>query len=185
MSNSLNNMRILKVVLFSLVGLIMLLLIIALFVKKEYVVSREIKIDQRVDEVYKYVKQLKNLDNYNKWVMVDPGMKRTFTGTDGTIGFRYDWDGNDEAGQGEQEITALKENKLVEISIHFIRPFEGEAKNTITTEEIESNQTKVVSEFRSKVVYPLNAMLLFVNIDDMMGKDLEVTMENLKRHLEN
>lgn len=177
-------MKIFKIILSGLLVLIVIVLITALFVRKEYIVTREVVIDRPIGSVFDFVKHIKNQDLYNKWVMTDPAMKKTFSGKDGTMGFRYDWDGNDEAGQGEQEITDLVENKKVEISIHFIRPFEGNATNTITTDEINDNKTKVVSLFQSKVAYPMNFMLLLVDIDGVMGKDLELTLQNLKRHLE-
>ncbi len=178
-------MKVLKMILLGLLVMVVLVLITALFAGKEYRVEREILIDKEVASVFGYVKQLKNQDHYNKWVMRDPQMKKTFKGTDGTVGFRYDWEGNKEAGQGEQEITGLVDNEKVEISIHFIRPFEGNAKNTIITEPVTDHKTKVISQFQSDVAYPMNIMLLFVNFDDVLGKDLEATLATLKNRVEN
>lgn len=177
-------MRVLKFILLGFLSIVALVLLIALFVKKEYVITRDVLVDRPVGQVYDYVRQLKNQDHYNKWVMTDPQMKKTFKGVDGTLGFRYDWDGNEEAGKGEQEITELVENEKVGISIHFIKPFEGDAKNTILTKYVSENQTQVVSEFYSEVAYPMNFMLLLVDIDDVMGNDLDVTLLNLKSQLE-
>ena len=56
-------MRILKVILFGILGLVSLVLIIALFVKKEYAVEREITVNKPKVEVFEYVKFLKNQDN--------------------------------------------------------------------------------------------------------------------------
>ncbi len=116
-------MKILITILIVIVGIIALLLIIALFIRKEYKVQSEIIINQPVQTVFDYLKQLKNQDNFNKWVMVDPNMKKTFTGTDGTVGFIYGWNGNKQAGEGEQEIKSLVEGKKLEtetdLSDHF------------------------------------------------------------------
>ncbi len=44
--------------------------------------------------------------------MTDPLMKKQFKGTDGTVGFLYAWDSqNNEVGKGEQEIERIKDGK--------------------------------------------------------------------------
>ena len=83
--------------------------VVALFVSKEYATERQITINKPETEVFSYIRQLKNQDNYSVWAMADPNMKTEFTGTDGTPGFIYAWDGNDKAGKGEQEIKGLTE----------------------------------------------------------------------------
>ncbi len=65
-------MNILIKILIGIGALITLLLIMALFVKKEYTIEREITINKTKAEVFNYVKHLKNQDNYSKWVMQDP-----------------------------------------------------------------------------------------------------------------
>lgn len=87
--------------------LAILLLIAALLIKKEYSIKREISIQRPRAEVFHYVKFLKNQDFYNKWVMMDPHLKKDFQGSDGTVGFVYAWEGNKKAGKGEQEIKRI------------------------------------------------------------------------------
>ena len=70
-----------------LVGIIALFLIVALFVKKDYAVEREIIINKPKQVVFDYVKILKNQDAYSVWNMKDLAAKKTYTGTDGTVGF--------------------------------------------------------------------------------------------------
>lgn len=86
-------MNILITFLLLLLGIIALILIIALFSKKNYKINREIIINAPLEKVFTYLKQLKNQDNFNKWVMVEPDMKREFKGIDGTVGFIYAWNG--------------------------------------------------------------------------------------------
>ena len=94
-------MNILITILSVIAGIIALLLIIALFTKKGYKTYREIIINVPRQKAFDYLKQIKNQDSFNKWIMVDPDMKREFKGTDGTVGFIYAWNGNKEAGEGE------------------------------------------------------------------------------------
>ena len=176
-------MKIVKKILIVVVIIIAIPLIIALFVKKEYSIQREITINKPQQEVFNYVKYLKNQDNYSKWVMTDPAMKKDFRGTDGTEGFVYAWDSKDKnAGKGEQEITKITEGKRLDIEVRFEKPFEGIATTPIETEEISENETKVKWGMNGKNKYPMNFMNLFM--DNMLGSDLETSLTNLKGILE-
>ena len=102
-------MQILKIILIVIAAIIAIPLIIALFVSNDYNITRSIIINKPQQEVFDYIKLLKNQEKFSKWVMTDPNMKTTFTGTDGTVGCIYAWDSeNKQAGKGEQEI---KKNK--------------------------------------------------------------------------
>ena len=176
-------MKIVKKILIVVIIIIAIPLIIALFVKKEYSIQREITINKPQQEVFNYVKYLKNQDNYSKWVMTDPAMKKDFRGTDGTEGFVYAWDSkNKNAGKGEQEITKIMEGKRLDIEVRFEKPFEGIATTPIETEEISENETKVKWRMNGKNKYPMNFMNLFM--DKMLGSDLETSLTNLKGILE-
>src|SRR5688572_10445584 len=120
-------MKIVKKILLVIAILIAIPLIIALFVKKEYKVEREVTINKPKREVFDYVKYLKNQDNYSKWVRMDPNMKKDFRGTDGTVGFVYAWDGNKDAGKGEQKIKNITEGERVDVEVRFEKPFEAVA----------------------------------------------------------
>ena len=175
-------MKPLKRILIVILIIIAIPLIIALFVQKEYAVEREITINKPKNEVFNYVKHLKNQDNYSKWVRMDPNMKKDFKGTDGTVGFVYAWDGNKDAGKGEQEIKKIIEGQRVDVEVRFIKPFEGLATAPIITEPVSKNQTKVKWALKGKSAYPMNFMNLFM--DNMLGKDLEISLTTLKSVLE-
>lgn len=185
-------MNILLTIVLVVAGLVALLLILALFAKKGYTLGREIMIHVSRQEVFKYVKLLKNQDHFNKWVMMDPDMKKAFNGIDGTEGFVYAWDGNKKAGQGEQEIMKIAEGERIDMEIRFIRPFAGIANSYMTTRSIanpggdgyRNEHTKIKWVFSSTMKYPMNLMLLFVDMDKLLGKDLEASLANLKSILE-
>jgi len=167
----------------SIVGsIITLLLIIAIFLKKGYNTHSEILINAPRQKVFDYLKQIKNQDNFNKWVMMDPNMKREFKGTDGTVGFIYAWNGNKEAGEGEQEIKAIDEGKSIEMEIRFVRPLAGIAHAKMTTESISDNQTKVTWTTAAPMKYPLNIMLSM--IVKMLEKDMATSLTTLKNIFE-
>jgi hypothetical protein len=178
-------MNIILIILIVLGGLIALMLIIALFAKKEYTIEREIIIKKPIKMVFDYIRLLKNQDNFSKWATLDPGMKKEYRGTDGNIGFISAWDSDvKQVGKGEQTIKEILEGKSVDFEIHFMKPFDAKAKARMVTESISDNQTKVKWSFNNGMKYPMNIMLLVMNMEKMLGDDLQTGLKNLKNLLE-
>lgn len=174
-------MKILKGILFTVLGLVVLALIVAIFVKKEYSVKRDIAINKPRQQVYDYIKYLKNQNNFSKWAKMDPAMKTEFRGTDGTVGFVSAWDSNQkDVGKGEQEIKGLQDGKRLDTEIRFIKPFESTCSAYMTTEDAGTNATKVTWVFNGKMNYPMNLMSLCMSMDKMIGGDLQIGLNNLK-----
>jgi hypothetical protein len=167
-----------------LVSIIVLLLIIALFTKKAYNVRREITINKPNSVVFDYIKHIKNQDYFSKWVMTDPNMEKIYKGTDGTVGFIYGWNGNKQAGEGEQEIRNIIEGEKLDLEVRFVRPFEAVAHTPFYTESVLDNQTKLSWGMSSAMKYPMNIMLWFLDFDKLLGKDMEISLDNLKSILE-
>jgi len=175
-------MHALKIILFLIAAVIGLVLIIALFVKNDYLIEREVTVNKPASEVFDYIRYVKNQDHYNKWVMMDPGMKKEFRGIDGAVGFVYAWDGNDKAGKGEQEITKVDMGGVLDVEIRFKRPFEGTAHTQMTTRRLSEDQTAVRWTMAGSSKYPMNITNLFTGT--ILGKDLEESLLNLKKVLE-
>jgi len=176
-------MKMLLKIVLGLVVIVAVVLVIALFIKKEYTIQREVTINKPAGAVFEYIRHLKNQDNFSKWVMTDPGMKRNFTGVDGTPGFVYAWDSqNKQAGKGEQEIISIKENKELDIEIRFEKPFKNVAHTPFTTDALSANETKVTWSMVGRNPYPMNIMNLFLG--GMLGKDMETSLLTLKGILE-
>lgn len=178
-------MKTLKRILIGIVALIALLLIIALFVKGDYHVERQITINKPKQDVFNYIKLLKNQDNYSVWTRKDPGMKKEYKGTDGTVGFVSAWDSqNKEVGKGEQEIIKITEGERIDVKLRFKVPFEAQDDAYFVTEAQAENQTTVKWGFQGAFPYPMNLMCLFFDMDKAVGKDLEGGLTNLKGVLE-
>lgn len=178
-------MKLLKIIGLIFAALIVVILIAALFIKKEYNVTREVTINKPKAEVFDYIKHLKNQINYSKWAMMDPNCKMTFSGEDATVGFISAWDSKEKnVGQGEQKISKIVEGERLETTIHFIRPFESNAQASFTTTEISNGQTKVSWSFNTAMPYPFNFMSVFMNMEKMVGDDIQTGLNNLKTLLE-
>lgn len=163
-------------------GIIALLLFIALFMKREHYVKREIIINAPRQKVFDYVKLLKNQDEFNKHAMAAPDRKREFKGTDGTIGYIYAWSGDKNAGVGEKEIMNIIEGKRIETEIRFVKPMAATASIIMETESLSDNQTKVSWSNAGTLKYPLNIMIPMM--EKMLPKDMDTSLSTLKTILE-
>jgi hypothetical protein len=178
-------MKILKVIFIILCIIVLAILIAALFIKKEYGVTRSVVINKPLKEVFNYVKMLKNQNAYSKWGGMDRNMEKIYTGTDGTVGFISGWKSkNKNVGTGEQEIIGLIDGSRIDYDLRFKEPFESNAKTFMITETLGENQTKVTWGFSGKMKYPFNFFLLIMNMEKMLGDDFQTGLNNLKLILE-
>ncbi len=174
-----------KKILIGFAILLILPFVVALFVKKEYAIEKEIIIDKPKNEVFNYIKYLKNQDNYSKWATMDPNVKNSFSGTDGTVGAIAGWDSEkDEVGKGEQEIKNIVEGEKIDLELRFFKPIEGTDNAYLKTESVSDSTTKVKWGYYGKMNYPINLLLLFMNFEKMIGDDFEFGLKKLKGILE-
>jgi hypothetical protein len=175
-------MNIIITIILVVVGIIALLLIIALFMKREHYVKREVVINAPRQKVFDYVKLLKNQDEFNKHAMAGPDRKREFRGTDGTVGYVYAWSGNKNAGVGEKEIKNIIDGKKIEMEIRFIKPMAVRASIIMETESLSDNQTKVYWSNAGTLNYPIN--ILIPIMERSVAKDMDSSLLTLKNILE-
>ncbi|MEW2922372.1 SRPBCC family protein [Muricauda sp. ANG21] len=170
--------------LYILAGIVMLVLILAMIAPKTYNVSRSVEIAKPKSEVFAYLRSLKKQNEWSPWSKRDPKMQQKFTGTDGEVGSMNYWNGNKEVGEGEQEITRIVDGERIESELRFLKPWKSTSDAYITTEEVDANTTKVTWGFSGKNKFPMSIMMLFMNMDKMIGKDFEEGLASLKERLE-
>jgi uncharacterized protein YndB with AHSA1/START domain len=168
-----------------IIGLfVALILVLSFTVKTEYEVERSVVIDKPVEEVFDFVKYLCNQNSYSVWVQRDPDLKIEYRGTDGTVGAVSAWEGNEEAGRGEQEIVSITEGERIDFELRFYEPFESRSNAFKATEAVSDNQTRVTWGMWGSSPRPLNIIMLFFDLEEAIGNDYEIGLNNLKAHLE-
>ncbi len=178
-------MKIVKIIVAILASILALFLIIGLFVNGNYSVEKEISINKPKQIVFDYIKLLKNQENYSVWASMDSKMLKTYSGNDGTIGFISAWDSKDKnVGKGEQKIIKLDEGERIDYELKFIEPFESTDFAFMETKAVTDSTTKVIWGFNGKMKYPMNITLLFMNMEEMLGNDLNQGLSKLKLVLE-
>lgn len=170
-------------ILYILLAIVALFIILGMMAPKTYEVSRSIVISKPKKEVFKYLKSLKNQDDWSPWGKRDPNMEKQFTGTDGKVGATSHWKGNKEVGEGEQEIKNIIEGERIESELRFLKPWKSTSDAFLSTEDAQGG-TKVTWGFKGHNKFPMSIMMIFMSMDKMIGKDFEEGLGDLKAKLE-
>lgn len=167
-----------------LAGVFVLILILAFLAPKTYNVSRSIEIRQPKARVFEYLRFLKNQEAWSPWEKKDPNMVKQFRGTDGEVGAISSWQGNREVGEGEQELTNIIPGERVESELRFFKPWKSTSSAYLVVEETSDNSSRVIWGFSGRNKFPMSIMMLFMNMDKMVGRDFEEGLAALKAKLE-
>jgi hypothetical protein len=146
-------------------------------------IEKSTDIRRNISDVFTYLKFTKNQDNYSVWNQADPNMKKSFSGTDGTVGFVYKWDSQvKNVGAGEQETKAIVDGKSIEWEVRFERPMKNIAKAIFLLDKKADDLTSVTWVFDSPSKFPYSLFMPFFK--KVLGKDLEKGLVALKSQLE-
>lgn len=80
-------------------------LVYAAFQPDSFRVERSAGIKATPEKIHPLIDDLHSMQTWSAWEKVDPGMKRAHSGGASGVGAVYEWEGNDEIGQGRMEIT--------------------------------------------------------------------------------
>lgn len=178
-------MKFIKQFLILILALVSIVLIVALFVKNDFEITRTTEIERTKTDVFDYIRYLENHENFTVWSQIDSNIEQSYSGPDGNVGQIYKWISNhEEVGSGEQEIIELTEYKSIGYELRFKTPWESKANAFFTLEETSHESTKVDWSFKGEMPWPWNITLLFMDMDSELGPDLEKGLFNLKGILE-
>jgi uncharacterized protein YndB with AHSA1/START domain len=176
-------MNILIIIGLVVAGIIILFLLVAALTPKSFSLEKKIVVNRPRQQVFDYIKLIKNQEYYSVWVMKDPNIKIVYTGTDGTVGFTSAWRSDDKnVGIGEQEITKINEGESIEVEIRFEKPFKATNRAVNKLTSTADGNTLMTQTFLGKSKFPMNIMNLFM--DKLVGKDMQTNLQNLKNNLE-
>jgi uncharacterized protein YndB with AHSA1/START domain len=109
----------------------------------------------------------------------DPAMQRTYSGSASGRGAIYAWDGNNSAGSGRMEILDTSAPSKIVIKLDFFKPFEGHNTAEFTMLP-QGNATNVTWLMHGPAPFMSRLMQVFMSMDNMIGKDFEIGLANLK-----
>ena len=172
------------VFLYILLALLLLIIILGFIAPNDYKVERSVTINKPRTEIFNYLRSLKNMEKWGPWAKRDANIVQSYSGTDGQVGFVSIWEGNKEVGAGEQEIKVITENERIDTEVRFLKPWKSTSDGFFTVSDQEDGQTRVTWGFTGRNKFPLNIMMLFMNMDKAVGKDFDEGLRSLKKILE-
>jgi hypothetical protein len=142
-------------------------------------VQRTATIKAPPDKIFPLINEFRNWSEWSPYEKKDPAMKRAMGATASGKGATYAWDGDKNVGEGRMEITDASPPSKVVIKLDFMRPFE--AHNTAEfTLAPKGDATDVTWAIYGPNLFVGKVMGLFINMDNMIGKDFEAGLANLK-----
>jgi carbon monoxide dehydrogenase subunit G len=168
-----------KIIAIAVVLLLAVVLIYAATKPDTFRVQRSTDIKAPPEKIFPLINDLHEMNIWSPYEKKDPGMKRNYRGAADGKGAVHEWDGNKEIGQGRLEITESSPPSKVTMKLDFVRPFE--AHNIVEfTLQPEGDTTRTTWSMHGPSPYISKLLGLFVNMDNMIGKDFENGLASLK-----
>ena len=164
-------------------GIVVLLLAVIVTRPSEYRVERASTMTAPPTVIFDFVNDFHRWSSWSPWEKLDPAMTRTYDGSSAGSGAIYSWSGNDKVGAGRMTITDSKPGERIVIKLEFFKPWEATSTTTFTFTG-QGDTTKVVWTMDGANDLKGKAFTLFMNMDDMVGRDLEKGLSELKSQSE-
>jgi uncharacterized protein YndB with AHSA1/START domain len=120
--------------------------------------------------------------SWSPWQRLDPAMRVTVEGTPGTVGHRYRWQGNGDAGAGSQTMTAVRQGERIDVALAFLEPWQSTATTWFELRP-QGEQTTLAWGMRGEHDLMGKVMSLFMDFEAMIGRDYDAGLANLERVL--
>lgn len=165
-------------ILYGIIGIVVALLVIALFLPAKYYVEKSLVILKPVKEVMVRVTDLNNYARWNPWQQMEPGSKMTIKGEPQLPGHEYRWSGK-KIGEGRLILRAI-DHKHAHFNLEFIKPWKSLAQDNWLFEEWGNGETKVTWQNNGDLPYPI-ARLMGPYLRKQLNKQFEEGLRNLKK----
>ncbi len=177
-------MKFLKQIGILLLFIVIVTAVLSLVLPTRQKIERTTTINAPANMVYDYLTKLENFNQVTVWNKRDSTVKYNKTGTDGTIGAAFIWEGDIAiSGKGKMTITALEPNKKIAHALEFTYPKKGSANSVFLLNEVNGTTT-VTWTFDMATPRPWNIFNLFYSMDEEMGGDFDEGLVQLKKMME-
>ncbi|QPG04525.1 SRPBCC family protein [Salinimonas marina] len=175
-------MGFLKKALFIVSFILVAVVLIGFLLPSEYEVKRSIVIEAEPEAIYSEVVNLRAWQNWGVWFQNDPDMQIEYGGPDRAIGMYSKWQ-SETQGDGEMEITELQHNREIVYRLYFPE-FDMGSTGAVKLQPTPEGTRVTWSDTGTVGNNPMNRYFVLF-LDDMIGPDFEMGLENLKTVVEN
>jgi len=170
------------IVVYILVGIIATLLIAAALMPKAYNVEKSTIIHKPIKQVMEQVSNFNNYAAWNPWQKTEPDATKTITGTPGTPGHKYAWQGK-KIGVGSLTVNHL-DDRHIHLDLEFLKPWKAKAKDNWMFEPWgDGSETKVNWQNSGELPWPM-ARLMGPMINKNLNTQFVIGLGNLKKMCE-
>lgn len=173
--------KILKVI-----GAVLLVVVVAVVIggllgPKSFKTERSVVIHAPRHLIFTQIADYRHWPEWSPWYELDTNCRYEYFGTQGEADAGYRWQGNKKAGQGEMRTIEIAQDMRLVSRLHFIKPFESVAHATFTLDSAADGDTKVTWSFANDIPFLMRPMMLFMNMEKMIGSDYEKGLAKLKK----
>jgi hypothetical protein len=168
----------LKKIALVLAVLIVVILVLAATRPDRFHVERTATVNAPPEAIFPLINDFHEWGKWSPYEKLDPGMRRTYDGAASGTGAVYQWDGNSQAGKGRMEIARSNPNSLVSIKLDFDKPLESHNVAQFTLQP-RGTSTEVTWSMDGPNLFVGKVMGLFIDMDNMIGRDFETGLANL------
>jgi len=143
-------------------------------------VQRSIAINAPPERIFPLIADFHQWVTWSPYEQKDPAMKRTYDGAERGKGAIYAWNGDKNVGSGRMEILEAAEPQKIVIKLDFFTPIEGHNTAEFTMLP-QGDGTQVTWLMHGPARFVTKLVQVVMNLDNMIGKDFEVGLANLKR----
>ncbi|NQW29908.1 MAG: SRPBCC family protein [Ignavibacteria bacterium] len=175
-------MKILRRILWSLLGLVVAVMIVGLFLPSQVSIERSIVVKADAAEVYDLIANPTNFSKWSPWHEKDTAMEITFFDPLYGKGAGYTWKSEvSEVGSGRYEIISVDPGKQIDVEMNWDEMGPSFAKYIITQDPAGS---KLVWTFEKDMgSWPLMRWMGLL-MDPMLGSDYEKGLAKFKTVIE-
>lgn len=158
--------------------LIIGLLVVASTRPSDFRVERTARINTSAGRIFPHINDFHRWVSWSPYESLDPDMHKTMSGASSGTGAIYEWEGNSKAGKGRMEILDSSPNHIG-IKLDFEKPFKAHnlAEFVLTP---NGDATDVTWATHGPQPFASKVMGVFVNMDNLIGRDFERGLQNLK-----
>jgi len=142
-------------------------------------VQRSISIQAPPERIFPLLSDFHQWLHWSPYEQKDPAMKRTYESAANGEGAVYAWNGDKNVGSGRMEILEASAPEKIVIKLDFFTPFEGHNTAEFTMLP-QGDGTHVTWLMHGPARFMTRLIQVFMNLDNMIGKDFEAGLANLK-----
>lgn len=149
----------------------------------EFVVSRELAINAKPEDVFTHINNSKKSNEWMPWAESDPTAEMVYSGPEEGIGSTTSWDSTGQMGTGKAVVVESVANQMVKTQLTYTKPMNMTQLAEISLTPV-NEETVVKWTVSGKNTFIGRLFCVFFDMDKMVGDQFEKGLSNLKKIVE-